>query len=69
MTPNEYAIAITIVLLALIVFLLPSIIAFNKKHTYRWFILFINIAFGFTLVCWFGTLILAIAGDGEKRKI
>ena len=63
MTPNEYAIIAFVLLSFVLVFMLPSYIAFGKGHQYRWIILFINVVFGFTLIGWFGALIWSIAGD------
>jgi hypothetical protein len=60
---TDIFIVIGLLLLALAIFFSPTIIAFSKKHDYRWIILFINIVFGFTLIGWFGALIWAIAGD------
>ena len=66
MTTDEY-IAISIFVFLVVCFatffFTPTIIAFNKKHKYRWIILFINVVFGSTLIGWFGALIWAIAGD------
>jgi hypothetical protein len=62
MTPNEYAVILIILVIA-VLFVLPTTIAFWKGHKYRWIILFINVVFGFTLIGWFGALIWSIAGD------
>jgi hypothetical protein len=40
-----------IVLLVVILFFMPAIVAFLRSHHYRWIILLLN-AFGFTGVCW-----------------
>jgi len=50
-------------LIGMIIFFLPTVIAFGKGHKYCWIILFINVVFGFTLIGWFGALIWSIAGD------
>lgn len=63
MTPIEYTVILFVILLILVLFLLPTAIAFCKGHQYRWIILFINVVFGFTLIGWFGALIWSIAGD------
>jgi hypothetical protein len=52
-----------VLLLASVIFFLPSVIAFGKGHKYRWIILFINVVFGFTLIGWFGALIWSVAGN------
>ena len=66
MTMNEY-IAISIFAFLVVIFatffFTPTIIAFNKKHKYRWIIFLINFAFGSTLIGWFGALIWSVAGD------
>jgi hypothetical protein len=46
-------------------FFTPTIIAFNKKHKYRWIIFLINVVFGSTLIGWFGALIWSVAGDDQ----
>jgi hypothetical protein len=48
-------ITIPIVLFAL--FILPSAIAFNKKHDLRWIVLFLNIFAGWTFLVWLILLI------------
>lgn len=65
----DFIIILGVLLLALVIFLLPTVIAFGKGHKYSWMILFINVVFGFTLIGWFGALIWSIAGDGiiDKR--
>lgn len=45
---------------ALIVFLLPTIVAFMRGHPNRWPIMLINLVFGLTVLGWFGTLIWAM---------
>jgi hypothetical protein len=66
MTTDEYiAIGIFVFLVVSFAafFFTPTIIAFNKKHKYRWIIFLINFAFGSTLIGWFGALIWSVAGD------
>ena len=50
----------TIALLITFVFALPSVIAFTRRHKYRWIILAINIIFGATGVGWLLAFIWAV---------
>lgn len=59
----DFIIILGVLLLALVIFFLPTVIAFGKGHKYSWIILFINVVFGFTLIGWFGALIWSVAGD------
>ncbi|GAA0436118.1 superinfection immunity protein [Streptomyces luteireticuli] len=49
--------AACVVLIAL--YLVPSIVAFNRSHPKRWLVLVINLVFGGTLVGWVVALYLA----------
>ena len=49
-----------IALLITFVFVLPSVIAFTRRHKYRWIILAINIIFGATGVGWLISFIWAV---------
>jgi hypothetical protein len=51
------------ILIALVIFFLPTVIAFAKNRKYRWVVLFVNVVAGFTLIGWFGALIWSIAED------
>jgi hypothetical protein len=51
------------ILIALVIFFLPTVIAFVKNCKYRWVVLFVNVVAGFTLIGWFGALIWSIAED------
>lgn len=48
MNDTEIALILICGLLALVVYLLPTVIAFRRKHHYKWVILGINAVFGFT---------------------
>lgn len=47
-------------LIAGIIYILPSIIAFRRSHPNRWIILVINIAFGGTIIGWGIALVWAM---------
>lgn len=47
-------------LAALLVYLLPTLIAFFRSHRNRWVILVINVVFGATLLGWLFSLIWAL---------
>lgn len=46
-------------LLALVVYLLPSLIAFNRDAEHRWLVLVINLVFGASIIGWLIALYLA----------
>ena len=47
-------------LLAGIVYIIPSIVAFRRNHPNRWIILVINVAFGGTIIGWGIALVWAL---------
>lgn len=49
------------VIVGLIVFCIPSVIAFKRRHPNRWPILLINMIFGGTGLGWFGALMWAMS--------
>ena len=53
--------------LAVTIYFLPSIIAFNRKHREKWAIFAVNLFLGFTAVGWWISLIWALRSD-EKRE-
>lgn len=53
----QYAV-VMVVILAL--YIIPSIVAFARKHPNRWLILVINIVFGGTGIGWLGSLVWAM---------
>ena len=44
----------------LLIYLLPALIAFCRRHRNRWIILLINMVFGGTVLGWFAALIWAL---------
>ncbi|MEU3711505.1 superinfection immunity protein [Streptomyces catenulae] len=58
---GDIGIGLTIVLavLALVVFFIPTYVAFHREVENRWLVLAINVFFGGTLVGWVIALILA----------
>ncbi len=49
-------------IIGLVIYFVPSIVAFRRKATSRWAIFFINFFFGWTLLIWIITLIWACEG-------
>lgn len=45
---EEIALFVIVGLLALVAYLLPTMIAFGRKHHYKWVIFGINVVLGFT---------------------
>ncbi len=53
----QYAVVMVVILT---LYLIPSIVAFARKHPNRWLILVINIVFGGTGIGWLGSLVWAL---------
>ncbi len=56
---DDFAILAIIVILAIIGYLIPSIVAFWRRHPNRWLILILNTALGGTGIVWLGCLVWA----------
>lgn len=55
---------------SILIYIIPTIVAYNKKHTNRLGIFLLNIFFGWTILGWIGALIWAcILGNGSKDNI
>jgi len=57
--------AVLVILIGLVVvmlYLLPSIIAFNRGISLRWTVLVIDLFFGWSLIGWVISLALAVSG-------
>ena len=48
-------------LILAVIYCVPSFVAFARRHPNRWLICVINLAFGGTIIGWFGTLIWALS--------
>ena len=59
---------VLIVGLALMIYFVPTYVAFKRKHGFKGIIFVINLTFGWTLIGWAGTLIWAIF-PSEKSLI
>jgi Na+/proline symporter len=55
-------------LLAVLIYMLPTIFAFNKGHRNRWVIMIINIVFGLTLLGWLIAIIWAFNKVDNPKK-
>jgi len=60
-------VVIACVIVGIMVGFLPSIIAFNRKHTHRWIIFLLNVFLSWTLIVWVILFIWALVG-GEKEE-
>lgn len=56
----EEVILILVLLAAAVIYVIPSIVAFSRRHPNRWPILVINIVFGGTGLGWLGSLVWAM---------
>ena len=54
--------------LSLVLFFLPTIIAFRRDHRNRWVIFLINLVFGATVLGWIGALIWAMNKIADPLK-
>jgi hypothetical protein len=54
--------------LSLVLFFLPTIIAFRRDHRNRWVIFLINFVFGATVLGWIGALIWAMNKIDDPLK-
>lgn len=63
--PDNTAMMLTIYLviaaIAFLFYLIPTFVAFSRKHPNRWLIAVINVAFGGTVIGWFGALVWAMS--------
>jgi len=57
---STVALIVICALLALAVYLLPTIIAFRRKHHYMWVICGINVVFGFTGIGYLAAFVWAV---------
>lgn len=55
--------------LAIVIYIIPSYIAYNRKHNNKVAILIINILLGWTLVGYILSLIWALYGEGSKNLV
>ena len=60
----EILVLLVVILLAVFVYFLPVIIAFWRRHTYRWVIFILNI-FGFLGIFWIVALIWSVCPRDE----
>ncbi len=58
---SEALFIITLIIVGLLIFFIPSVIAFKRHHPNRWPILLINTIFGGTGLGWIGSLIWAMS--------
>lgn len=47
-------------IVSIIVYFIPTFVAFHRNHYYRWVILGVNVALGFTVIGWLLPLIWAV---------
>ncbi len=46
----------------------PSIIAFARNHTQKWFVMILNIVSGWTVIGWVAALVWAIVGKSASTE-
>jgi len=52
-------------IIALLIYLLPAIIAFSRRHRYKWPIAIISIVLGGMVIPWVGALVWACMPRGQ----
>lgn len=57
-----------VVIIALVIYMVPTIIAFQRQHVYKWVIAAVNVALGATMIGWAVALIWAVY-PSEKSLI
>jgi len=62
---------IKVILLALVVliYMLPTLIAFGREHTARHIIVLVNILLGWTLIGWIVVFLWALLGNVEDDQL
>jgi hypothetical protein len=66
---SDEALGLVVVgLIGLCVYLLPTMIAYNRNHTSKMAILALNLVFGWSFVGWVIALIWALADNGRNRS-
>ncbi|MFF9480931.1 superinfection immunity protein [Streptomyces sp. NPDC014733] len=60
--------AIVLAVLALLVYLLPTYVAFHRKAENRWLVLAINVLLGSSLVGWVIALVLATRKPAVQQQ-
>ena len=59
------AFLIILLITAVAFYFMPTIIAFNRDHSARFAILFINLFFGFTGIAWIACLVWSFSGSSQ----
>ena len=54
-------------IIGLIIYFIPSMVAFKRNNASRWAIFLVNLFFGWTLLVWIITLIWACEGRTENK--
>ncbi len=59
---------ITVTIIALLIYFLPSVIVYNKNRRYFWLIFLLNLFLGWTILVWFVCLIMAFTNKQRVRR-
>ena len=59
---------VTVVVLILMIYFLPSVIARVRKHSCKWAIFFLNLFMGFTGFGWVAAFVWAFTNNSTARK-
>jgi hypothetical protein len=59
---------ITVTIIALLIYFLPSVIVYNKNRRCFWLIFLLNLFLGWTILVWFVCLIMAFTNKQRVRR-
>lgn len=59
---------VILILLVILLYLIPTFIAFNRGHRNRWVIMIINVVFGGTVLGWLIALVWALNVVDSPKK-
>ncbi|GBQ84898.1 superinfection immunity protein [Asaia krungthepensis] len=59
--------AVAVVLLSLLIYLIPAIVAFYRDHDAKWVVLILNVAAGWTFIAWIALFVWAIWPEDAVR--
>lgn len=66
---DQSPVTVTLIfLLFCLINLIPSIVAFARKHRSKWGIVVLNFMLGWTVIGWIITLVWSLSYAGESRK-
>lgn len=59
---------IFIIIITVLIYFIPTIVCLIRKHTYKFYIIFLNIILGWTLIGWIASLIWSFIDNKKTEK-